>query len=88
MRSHAFAVLLSLVALCEGACSGPPPQTPDSDGQPQPPFPCHTDAECIAPSCGPCTSGTVLLQQSRACAVNPCPGIAVACSAQKVCVVK
>jgi hypothetical protein len=79
----------TLLALAAWALVGcPPAQTPDSEGEPLPPFPCQKDADCVAPACGPCTPGAVLLQQTRECAVNPCPNVAVACSPQKVCVVK
>jgi hypothetical protein len=83
MRPVVFAVFLVLVA-CARA---PDAQTPDSNGEAIPPFPCKTDAECSPPACGPCESGAPLLQQSPSCAVNPCPNVAVVCS-RNICVVK
>ena len=63
-----------------------PAQTTTASASPAPQS-CQKDEDCMAPSCGPCSPGSVLLQNSRACAVNPCPGVTVGCSAQKVCVV-
>jgi hypothetical protein len=78
------------VAACllASACSDSPAQTPHEHGDPRTPYPCAKDDDCISPSCGPCSSGSVLYQESRACAVNPCPGVAMVCSPRRVCVVK
>lgn len=84
MRLLALAASLFWLALA--GC--PEAQSPDSQGQVQPTYPCQKDDDCMSPSCGPCSSGAKLLQSSPACAVNPCPNVAVVCSSQKVCVVK
>lgn len=52
------------------------------------PIPCKTDADCRSPACGPCKSGEVLKRGGPSCTVNPCPGVPVVCSPQKVCVVR
>jgi hypothetical protein len=82
------ALLLALLVACPAKREqSPDTQTPDSNGQPEPPFPCQKDSDCTPPACGPCTPGAELVQQSRVCVVNPCPNVRVGCSAHKTCVV-
>jgi hypothetical protein len=77
-----------LVSWTLTACPSQPAQMPDEHGEPRTPYPCQKDADCMRPSCGPCTPGALLVQESPACAVNPCPDVAVVCSPKRVCVVK
>ena len=86
VRLLLVASMVSLFSLLLAGC--PEAQSPDAQGEALPPFPCQKDADCSPPACGPCNAGAVPVQQNKACAVNPCPNVAVACSPQKVCVVK
>jgi hypothetical protein len=82
------ALLLALMVGCPaGRGQAPDTQTPDSNGEALPPFPCQKDSDCAPPACGPCTPGAELVQQSLSCVVNPCPNVKVGCSAHKTCVV-
>jgi hypothetical protein len=80
----ALALLIACPAKRE---QSPDSQTPDSNGEAVPPFPCQTDRDCTPPACGPCTPGAELQQQAPACVVNPCPNVKVGCSVHKTCVV-
>jgi len=73
-------IVVPLLSLTLGGC----PKALDGETS----VACARDADCPSPACGPCTSGARLVRNGPTCAVNPCPGVQVACSPEKVCVAK
>jgi hypothetical protein len=82
MRLSPLARLAPLLLLALAGCRGSPELLPTSG------IPCEKDSDCSPPACGPCTPGAELTQSAVSCAVNPCPGVVVGCSARRVCAVR